>query len=119
MGPDSPPPHPGTPLGGLSAAGATPQRAPRNGERGRAQQKSPSIGPAPWVPHLRRGDTGEPQPRGYFFFGGGAVPDPLPWKSESLGTSIPARIQCSSGKEPATAAFRCSAPGGGRWGKPV
>lgn len=47
------------------------------------------------------------------------LPSHSPWKSESLGTSIPARIHCSSGKEPATAAFRCSAPGGGSWGKAV
>lgn len=83
----------------------------------RASATRPRRDPHPVVPAGTLGGWKGRQPRATRREG--RSPGHSPWKSESLGTSIPARIQCSSGKEPATAAFRCSAPGGGRWGTPV
>lgn len=101
-----------------------PRRAPDPNRRGPTKgQSRRDSAPRP------RGDLGPTAPAGAPGGWKGREPRPArregrspghsPWKSESLGTSIPALIQCSSGKEPATAAFRCSAPGGGRWGMPV
>lgn len=139
----SPPPPPSPPMGppnlswlgsgsGRSkspALGSAPgDRRPRRpldpnrwgaakGRPRRASATRPRRDPHPVVPAGTLGGWKGRQPRATRREG--RSPGHSPWKSESLGTSIPARIQCSSGKEPATAAFRCSAPGGGRWGTPV
>jgi len=100
-------------------AGPGAARAPHRGSAPRAHRPhrvpDPNLRPRRGSAPLPRGD---PHPAVSERRTSGS-PGHSPWKSESLGTSIPARIQCSSGKEPATAAFRCSAPGGGRWGMPV